>query len=283
MHPLFKNKYVLLFIALLAVSSSAWVVRFLPDLSSTTIAFWRMFLASAMAFIISYKTFFTFVPNKRILVAGIFLGAHFALFFRSVQLTSIAEAALLGTISPVFTEIYSILFQKKSFSPKVSLGLFLALFGALILISQSSFSSTSSLGNILAVFCSVAMAAVLLIGKEVRKRVGLLEYSRWIFLYASIFLFFISLFQGVSVLKFDPESFVWFLFLAAVPTMVGHNIFYFLVKSLSATTVAAVPLGEPLISSVGAFFLFGEPVGLLVFLGGIITLLGVFFVIRYGD
>ncbi len=283
MHPLFKNKYVLLFIALLAVSSSAWVVRFLPDLSSTTIAFWRMFLASAMAFIISYKTFFTFVPNKRILVAGIFLGAHFALFFRSVQLTSIAEAALLGTISPVFTEIYSILFQKKSFSPKVSLGLFLALFGALILISQSSFSSTSSLGNILAVFCSVAMAAVLLIGKEVRKSVGLLEYSRWIFLYASICLFFISLFQGVSVLKFDPESFVWFLFLAAVPTMVGHNIFYFLVKSLSATTVAAVPLGEPLISSVGAFFLFGEPVGLLVFLGGIITLLGVFFVIRYGD
>jgi drug/metabolite transporter (DMT)-like permease len=236
-----------------------------------------------MAFIISYKTFFTFVPNKRILVAGIFLGAHFALFFRSVQLTSIAEAALLGTISPVFTEIYSILFQKKSFSPKVSLGLFLALFGALILISQSSFSSTSSLGNILAVFCSVAMAAVLLIGKEVRKSVGLLEYSRWIFLYASICLFFISLFQGVSVLKFNPESFVWFLFLAAVPTMVGHNIFYFLVKSLSATTVAAVPLGEPLISSVGAFFLFGEPVGLLVFLGGIITLLGVFFVIRYGD
>ena len=96
-------------------------------------------------------------------------------------------------------------------------------------------------------------------------------------------MFFISLFQGVSVLKFEPESFVWFLFLAAVPTMVGHNIFYFLVKSLSATTVAAVPLGEPLISSVGAFFLFGEPVGLLVFLGGIITLLGVFFVIRYGD
>jgi len=67
-----------------------------------------------MAFAISYKTILTFVPNKKILLAGMFLGFHFALFFRSVQLTSIAEAALLGTIAPVFTEFYSIMFQKKS-------------------------------------------------------------------------------------------------------------------------------------------------------------------------
>jgi drug/metabolite transporter (DMT)-like permease len=283
MYPFLKNKYVMLFIALLAVSSSAWVVRLLPDLPSTTIAFWRMFLASIMAFTVSYKTIFTFVPNKKILVAGLFLGFHFALFFRSVQLTSIAEAALLGTISPVFTEIYSLLFQKKSFSLRVFFGLFLALFGAFILINQSSFSSTSTTGNLLAVLCSIAMAAVLLIGKDVRKKVGLFEYSRWIFLYASVCLFIISYFENLSVLEFQNKDFGWFVFLAAIPTMVGHNIFYFLVKSLSATTVAAVPLGEPVISSIGAFFFFGEPVDAFVFFGGFITLLGVYFVIKYGD
>jgi len=283
MYPFLKNKYVMLFIALLAVSSSAWVVRLLPDLSSITIAFWRMFLASIMAFTVSYKTILTFVPNKKILVAGLFLGFHFALFFRSVQLTSIAEAALLGTISPVFTEIYSLLFQKKSFSLRVFFGLFLALFGAFVLINQSSFSSTSTTGNLLAVLCSIAMAAVLLIGKDVRKKVGLFEYSRWIFLYASVCLFIISYFENVSVLEFQNKDFGWFVFLAAIPTMVGHNIFYFLVKSLSATTVAAVPLGEPVISSIGAFFFFGEPVDVFVFFGGFITLLGVYFVIKYGD
>ena len=62
--------------------------------------------------------------------------------------------------------------------------------------------------------------------------------------------------------------------------MVGHNIFYFLVKTLSATTVAAVPLGEPVISSFGAFFLFNEPVSFFVFLGGSVTLIGVFIIIR---
>ena len=152
--------------------------------------------------------------------------------------------------------------------------------GAYTLISQSSFSDTSTFGNLLAVLCSVAMAVVLLVGKDVRKNIGLFEYSRWLFLYAAACLFAISLYQGVNVLSFDYQDFGWFVFLAAIPTMVGHNIFYFLVKTLSATTVAAVPLGEPVISSVGAFFLFGEPVGLFVFLGGSITLLGVYIIIR---
>ena len=253
---LLKNKYVLLFVALLAVSSSAWVVRLLPELSATTIAFWRMFLASLMAFTVSYKTILTFVPSKKILLAGIFLGFHFALFFRSVQLTSIAEAALLGTIAPVFTEFYSIVFQKKGFSIKVFFGLSLALLGAYTLISQSSFSDTSTYGNLLAVLCSVAMAVVLIVGKDVRKTVSLFEYSRWLFLYAAACLFLISLYQNVSIFSFSVSDFGWFVFLAAVPTMIGHNIFYFLVKTLSATTVAAVPLGEPVISSFGAFFLF---------------------------
>ena len=275
---LLKNKYVLLFIALLAVSSSAWVVRLLPELSATTIAFWRMFLASLMAFTVSYKTILTFVPSKKILLAGIFLGFHFALFFRSVQLTSIAEAALLGTIAPVFTEFYSIMFQKKGFSIKVFFGLSLALLGAYTLISQSSFSDTSTYGNLLAVLCSVAMAVVLLVGKDVRKNVSLFEYSRWLFLYAAACLFLISLYQNVSIFSFSVSDFGWFVFLAAVPTMVGHNIFYFLVKTLSATTVAAVPLGEPVISSFGAFFLFNEPVSFFVFLGGSVTLIGVFII-----
>ena len=278
-----NNKFFLLAIALLAVSSSAWVVRFLPDTSAITLAFWRMFLASAMVFILSYKTLTRFVPNKKILLAGIFLGIHFALFFRAVQLTSIAEAALLGTTAPIFTEIYGFLFKRKKPVVMVLVGLFVAFLGAGTLVSQSSFSETSSLGNIFAVFCSVAMALVLILGKEVRKETPVFEYTRWLFFFAATTLFFISLLVDVSVFSFTLKEFCWFLFLALVPTMVGHNIFYYLIKNLSTTTVAAVPLGEPVVSSVGAFFLFGEPVSVAVAVGGSITLLGVFLVIRFGD
>ena len=190
----------------------------------------------------------------------------FCLVF-GVQLTSIAEG-LLGTIAPVFTEAYSILFQKRVFLLRSSLGCLL-LFWAHTLISQSSFSDTSSLGNLLAFFVLLQWRLYFLLEKMLGS-VGLFEYSRWLFLYAAACLFVISLYQGVSVLSFNYQDFGWFVFLAAIPTMVGHNIFYFLVKTLSATTIAAVLL-ESLLFLCGAFFLFGEPVGLFV-LGGSITL-----------
>lgn len=278
-----NNKFFLLSVALLAVSSSAWVVRLLPDTSAITLAFWRMFLASALVFLFSYKTILSFVPNKKIVLAGVFLGIHFALFFRAVQLTSIAEAALLGTTAPIFTEIYGFVFQKKKPVMMVLVGLLVAFAGATILISQGSFSETGSLGNVFAVLCSVAMALVLIVGKEVRKETALFEYTRWLFFFASITLFFVSLLVGVSVFAFSAEEFPWFLFLALVPTVVGHNIFYYLIKTLSTTTVAAVPLGEPVVSSLGALFLFGEPITLAVVVGGGITLLGVFLVVRFGN
>jgi len=104
-----------------------------------------------------------------------------------------------------------------------------------------------------------------------------------LFLFAAVCLFLISLYQGVNIYSFSSQDFGWFIFLAAIPTMVGHNIFYFLVKTLGTTTVAAVPLGEPVISSIGALFLFDELVGCFVFFGGIVTLLGVFIIIKYGD
>ena len=278
-----NNKFLLLAVALLSVSSSAWVVRILPDTDAVTLAFWRMLLESAMVFIISYKNVLSFVPNKKMFLAGIFLGAHFALFFRSIQLTSIAEATLLGTTAPIFTEIYGFVFQKKSPVFVVVLGLFIAFVGAGILVSQSSFSETGTLGNILAILCSIAMAFALIVGKDIRKSVGVFEYTRWLFFFAACTLFVISLVAGVSVFSISTEEFPWFVFLALVPTMIGHNIFYYLIKTLSTTTVAAVPLGEPVVSSLGALAFFGEPIGLAVFLGGGITLFGIFLVVRFGD
>ena len=278
-----NNKFFLLPIALLAVSSSALIVRLLPETNAITIAFWRMLLASIMVFVISYKTLLVFVPTKEMLFAGIFLGIHFALFFRGVQLTSIAEASLLGTTAPIFTGIYGFIFQKNPLIPKVVFGLFLAFVGAGALVSQSSFSETGTLGNILALLSSIAISYVLVAGKEIRKSFDVFEYTRWLFFFAAATLFVISLFVNVSVFTISTTEFPWFVFLALVPTVIGHNIFYYLLKTLNTTTVAAVPLGEPVISSVGALVFFGEPITAAIVFGGGITLFGVFLVVRFGD
>ena len=120
-------------------------------------------------------------------------------------------------------------------------------------------------------------------GKEIRKSFDVFEYTRWLFFFAAATLFVISLFTNVSVFTISTTEFPWFVFLALVPTVIGHNIFYYLLKALNTTTVAAVPLGEPVISSVGALVFFGEPITAAIVFGGGITLFGVFLVVRFGD
>jgi len=280
-----KNNIILLFIALFAVSSSSWVVRFLSDTSAITLAFWRMFLASFFMFIFSYKTLFSFVPTKKIVLSGFFLGIHFCLFFRSVQLTSIAEASLLGTIAPLFTMIYLYFWENLRPSFLSFLGLVIALAGSVfILISPNDVAQEGRfLGNLLAIGCSVAMAGVLIVGKKARSKTGLIEFSRWLFFFASATIFVIAIIFNINVFIFNATEFFGFLFLAAVPTLVGHNIFYFLIKTISPTAVAAVPLGEPFISSLGGFYFFGELVSVTTFLGGLITLFGVYLIINFSD
>ncbi|SVB95914.1 uncharacterized protein METZ01_LOCUS248768, partial [marine metagenome] len=66
-----------LFVALLSVSSSSIIVRFLPDVSAVVIAFWRMGLASLFLWVYSgFKNQGKLKSTWRlpIIIAGIFLG-----------------------------------------------------------------------------------------------------------------------------------------------------------------------------------------------------------------
>ena len=71
------------------------------------------------------------------------------------------------------------------------------------------------------------------------------------------------------------------LFLGVVPTIIGHSVFYYLVKYLSPTIVASVPLGEPFIASLIAWFIFpGQILNTYIVFGGLITLIGLFIIIN---
>ena len=55
---------------------------------------------------------------------------------------------------------------------------------------------------------------------------------------------------------------------------------YFAVRYLSPTVVASTPMGEPILASVLAWFLFQEAIGYPTFIGGGCTLLGLFIIAR---
>jgi len=270
---------ILLIIALLSVSTSPIVAKMLGGVSAISISFWRMFIGSSLLWIYSIVKKQGKMKNKknylRTYLAGILLGIHFALFFGSIKLTLIANATFLGTLAPLFTLILEFIVLRRIFSKKVVFGLILSFFGAVIILgNEFDISAKYTLGNFLAVGCSLCLAISFLIAEKVRNSENTIVYTRTLYLSASITLLIIAFLTNSSLLGYGLYDYYGLIFLGIVPTIIGHNAIYYSVKYVSPTIVAAFPLGEPVLATILAYFIFGEIIGLSIYIGGFITMIG---------
>ena len=277
---------LLLILALLSVSTSPIVAKALSGVGAISISFWRMLFASIILW--TYTIFksqgrFKLSENKtKTIYAGILLGIHFALFFQAIKTTNIANATFLGTLAPFFTLLIEIYFLKRDYHKKILLGLLFTLLGSIIIFSYDlNLQSTYTLGNIYAILCSICLAIAFIIAEKVRKNENTIVYTRTLYLSAACTLLFIACIVDESLIQYSYNEYLGLLFLGIVPTIIGHNSIYYAVKYVSPTIVAAFPLGEPVIATILAFFIFHEIITINIFVGGIITLLGLILISQY--
>ena len=271
---------LLLVVALLSVSSSSIIVRFLPDVSAVVIAFWRMGLASLILWAYSgFKNQGRLKSKWRlpVIIAGIFLGFHFAFFFSAVKLTKISNATLLGTTAPLFTLFIEVFFMKRRFPLITLFAILISILGVAIVHGFSvDFNSKEAKGNLLAVSCSACIALVFLIAEKVRKTTSTIIYRRHLFMIAAMTLIILSLIRGDRLFDFSGIDFIYFLALGFFPSILGHAILNYSIKFLPPSVVSSVPLGETIIASTAAYFIFFEPIPLNTAIGGTLTLTGLF-------
>ncbi len=275
--------YLILFVALISVSSTALVIRHVEFVPALTLAFWRMFSASIILLLyqqIKPKKTITNRNKKRIMYAGIFLGLHFAFFFLGVRNTSISSATLLANTGPVFTAIIAII-NKESLSKYVFYGLIVTTLG--ILIVQKSIFEFGLLNNyatILSLLSGFCIAVTYVFASKIRKDTDNTIYGMYVFFIASITIFFVTLLTGDSLLEFERSHIMWFLFLGLVPSILGHNMLNYCIKYLSPTAIASVPLGEPIIASLLGFFLFYEKISINAIFGAPFIFIGIYIIIK---
>ena len=159
-----KRIYLILFIALISVSSTAVVIRYVELVPALTLAFWRMLSASIFLWCYSIKKpqrLISLNNRNRILFAGFFLGMHFALFFVGVRSTSVASATLLANTGPIFTSLLS-RFSGQKVSRSVFLGLFISVFG-IIIVQWSGFGAEGNnyWGNLFSLLSGFCIAMTL--------------------------------------------------------------------------------------------------------------------------
>tara|TARA_Y100001970_G_scaffold246836_1_gene315071 strand:+ start:4743 stop:5597 length:855 start_codon:yes stop_codon:yes gene_type:complete len=275
--------YFILGLALLSVSSTSIVIRHLADFPALALAFWRMFTASGLLW--GYSTIKKEKPLSKTntyltIIAGVFLGLHFACFFWGVRNTSIANATLLANTGPFFTALITFLKTGKLRRP-VLFGLILALVGLVAFqSSEGTIGQNNNLGNFVSLISGLCIAITYSYAKKIRKESNAVVYGRTLFFSASITILFIWMVLEPSSFLFEKEKMFWVLFLGVVPSILGHNSLNYSIRYLSPTAVASVPLGEPVIASILGYALFSESISIEALLGAPFIFFGIYLILN---
>lgn len=211
------------------------------------------------------------------LLGGICLALHFIFWISSLEFTSVASSVVLVTTNPIFVALGSRFLLRESVPLSLVIGIAISLTGG-ILIGYGDFLAGPNvlLGDGLALLGAVMASAYLLVGRRLRAHTDLVTYIFVVYGAAAIVLFAIALVLRQPLMGFPQETYLWLVLLALGPQLVGHTSFNWALKHLPASTVAVIILGEPVGSTVLAYFLLHEPITVLKAIGGGLILLGIY-------
>jgi len=216
--------------------------------------------------------------------AGAALGLHFALWITSLLYTSVAVSTLFVTTTPLWTELYDALRERRLPSRAFVVALALAFAGvALIAVQRSApapLPGHALLGDALALAGSFAIGAYLLVVRDAGVRHGDALGTRQIiartYSYAALGLIAAAAVarQPAPPLR-DGVAWGGILAMALISQLLGHTALNAALRDFSPSIVALTTLLEPVIAAILAAVLFGEPLTGPIVFGGALVLAGV--------
>lgn len=287
-------------VGILAVSTAAILIRYAQVYaSSLTVAACRLVLAVIfLSPLVGWKyradlKNLTWREIRPALFSGGLLGIHFASWITSLEYTTVASSVVLVSTTPLWVALLSPLFLGEKITRPVLWGLGLALLGgAVVGISDSctllagglvcppwsTFGGEDAfLGDLLALLGALTGAGYLMVGRRLRGQLRLVPYIFLVYGMAALELLIAMLIVDGLPLGYPLRVYGWFALLALVPQLLGHSTFNWALRYLSAAYVSITLLGEPVGSTILAYFFLDERPGLLKIFGAILILLGIVF------
>ena len=280
-----KSIGFLLSISIIAISFAAIFVKW-SDAPATIISMYRMYFACILLLPMVWmkRSEIKKITNKEwfsLFMAGFFLALHFALWFGSLKLTSVASSTIILSLQPLIALLGGYLFFKEKTNVQTLGVIGLSIIGVSI-VAWGDFTSRHEgaiLGDLLSLLSVVAVVAYLLIGQRNVRQISHWIYSFTVFLFAGIHLTIYNLITDVPIFGYESREWGIFLLLAIFPTL-AHVIFNYLLNFVNSATISISVLGEPVGATILAAWLLGEQVTALRIIGGLIVLTGVFIYLK---
>jgi len=291
-HPTTHSKdvraYLGVGLGVTTVSTAAILIRLAQaEIPSLAIAAWRLTLATLIlapiALVMRRSELRTLTRREwgSAVVSGLFLAVHFATWIASFAYTSVAASVVLVSTSPLFVGLASYVLLRERLSRGMVTAFIVAIAGSLLIGLGDLGEGTNRLwGDVLALVGAVAAAGYFFIGRRLRVRLSLLAYVFPVYGTAALVLMALLLLSGLPVVPHHPQTWLWLLLMALGPQILGHSSLNWALRYLSATYVTLATLGEPIGSTLLAWWLLGEQPSPWAVVGGVLVLAGITFASR---
>lgn len=211
------------------------------------------------------------------LLSGFFLALHFGFWITSLEFTTVASSVIFVSTYPLMVGLISHFFTREKVAVPMFLGIVVAVVGGMIIgFDDIQLAGQALWGDWLAFLGAVTAAGYFLIGRRLRAKLSLISYISVVYLTAAVLLVIMALGAGHSFTGYGPRTYAMFLLLAVVPQILGHSSFNWALRYLSATFVTVTILGEPIGSTILAYFILKEVPTLLKMVGGGLILAGIY-------
>lgn len=285
-HPPFPPILALL-VGVVAVSTGAIFIRLADEAPALVIAAYRVGLAVLILLPIAWWRArdelrrLAWQDIRLALLAGVFLAIHFITWVSSLDYTTVASSVVLVNTNPLWVALLTPFISHDRLSRRAIFGIVVSVIGGVIVgMGDFAVGGKALWGDILAILGSISAALYILMGRRLRQHLSLLAYVTLCYGMAAVLLWALVLILGYPITGYQPATYGWFLAMALVPQLIGHSAYNWALEWFSAGVIAVSLLGEPIGSTLLAYFILGEAVTIPKIIGGAFILGGIYIVTR---
>jgi drug/metabolite transporter (DMT)-like permease len=206
---------------------------------------------------------------RLLIICGLILSAHWTMFFRSVQVSTVAVALLSYSSFPVFTAFLEPLALKERWDPwSLALALFAAA-GVFMIVPPSGLASPAFLGVAWGLGAGLTFSVLSLVNRRLARANSSLTVAFYQDAFAAAFLLPFALLAGPRIGARDIGLLV---LLGVLGTAAAHTLFIDGLRRVPARTASVISSLEPVYGIFLAFVFLKESPSLRTLSGGVLIL-----------
>lgn len=218
-----------------------------------------------------------------IVVAGLFLGAHFATWIPSLSYTSVASSTALIATQPVWAALIARA-QGTRVSATAWFGIALSLSGVLVLTGiDASIDARHLIGDALALAGAMLAAAYVSTSEVVRKDVSTATMTTVVYASSALLLLVLCIVGRQALVGFTLRDWMLIALLTAGAQLLGHTLINKVLATTPATVVSLAILLEMPGATIIAAVALGQVLPLALVPAMVLMFAGIVIVIRSGS